>query len=777
MFEATLQLSFCAWSGHNVLVPGPAPRLLLRHVAPAAYAEALRVVDRSDVELDNLGASSNLSVTWRCITCGQQWDATPASRSRGGGCPACAWKRRGRSRAQAPHGSSVAELYPRVAAEFIRNLDRADMGTADLRVKSQQMCVWRCADCSHQWEATVANRTSGRGCTACANQSRATSRRTPTRTTGTAAQFATFPLVEFVANLTNPGLGLTDLRPSSVDRCQWRCSTCSHEWEASVTNRISKNSGCSKCGVTRSADSRSSAPRAQSLLSQHRGIAAEFVENMSRPKRGPDAMWPKSSALCRWRCQRGHEWVTTVAARVAGSGCASCGARGQSRLEFEVAELLQIATTATVKLDVPVRANGRTWRLDLEIPQASLLVDLDPHRWHTDAARDQRKVDALSAFTYVRIRPTTLPLLTGLTRTVPNNNFNAYTWALALRDLAEDAGLVWRTPSLDEQAEALTRAVARWHGTLQGKPARSVLDVAPHLADELIDNLTRPSTALAWLTPNAKDICRWRCQHCGHEWSSSIGSRAGRKSGCPACARERTSAAARVRSLAMPGGALVDKHSNIAAEFVTCLTQPQRTPSDLLPSSNLRCRWQCSDCGHQYDASPATRTRGRGCAPCARRRAGELRSVVHASKSLATQRPDLAADLMFVLNRNRSADSLALRSNLRARWKCVTCTHEWVTTISSRVAGTGCPACGRLRTAAARAKPGTEGSVATQLPTLAAEFLENLSHPGREPGEMALGSHDRCRWRCADCGHEWDTAMKNRARNSTGCPRCQRGSR
>lgn len=102
-------------------VPGPAPRALLRDSAPRAFSEALGVVGRPDIELATLGSGSNLSVRWRCSTCGHEWEAKPAARSKGRGCPECAWASRARSRAQAPAGRSVADLFPLIAAEFQSN--------------------------------------------------------------------------------------------------------------------------------------------------------------------------------------------------------------------------------------------------------------------------------------------------------------------------------------------------------------------------------------------------------------------------------------------------------------------------------------------------------------------------------------------------------------------------------------------------------------------------------------------------------------------------------
>lgn len=173
----------------------------------------------------------------------------------------------------------MAALFPEIAAEFAENLTRPDMRPDSLRVRAKQRCVWRCGQCGHKFEATVANRTLGRGCPKCANLRRAESSRQPTVTSGTAAERANFPLDEFVRNLTNPGRSLDHLRPNSTDRCDWRCSVCAHRWEAIIVNRVTQRSGCPTCAQLRGAEARSTAPPDRSLSALYPELAAELVEN------------------------------------------------------------------------------------------------------------------------------------------------------------------------------------------------------------------------------------------------------------------------------------------------------------------------------------------------------------------------------------------------------------------------------------------------------------------------------------------------------------------
>lgn len=52
-------------------------------------------------------------------------------------------------------------------------------------------------------------------------------------------------------------------------------------------------------------------------------------------------------------------------------------------------------------------------------------------------------------------------------------------------------------------------------------------------------------------------------------------------------------------------------------------------------------------------------------------------------------------------------------------------------------------------------------------PALAAEWADE-----RDILTVSIGSKYRALWRCAKCGHEWRTAVKNRSTVGTGCPAC-----
>lgn len=651
------------------------------------------------------------------------------------------------------------------------------MGPDDLRAKAKQQCRWACPVCDHVYEATVANRTAGRGCPSCANVSRSEGRRHRPEGAASAADLAVFSPEELVTNLTCPGRGLSEMRPNAVDRCVWQCASCGHEWEATVVNRVSKRSGCPVCSVGRVASARRRPPSGGSLRDRYPDIAAEFIECERLPGLGAGDFRPGSNALARWKCRRGHVWVTTIASRVAGAGCARCSGRGQSRLEFEVAELLRRTMAREVVLDQTVLAAGRRWRIDLYVPSLNLYMDLDPARWHQDNGRDQRKSDALVGLRYVRIRPRDLaPLRDVWVLTVPDRTMDPVGWAQALRPIILESGGEWRSLREQDVADALAAAAKRWRETLRGRPVRSAIDVRPALKGEWLANLTRPGVGLDWLPPSARDTCAWRCRTCGHSWDTSVASRAGQGSDCPKCAKQRTANRVRRASIAQDDRSLASAYPAISASFIRCIGDPSRSPETLMPSSNLRCEWMCPTCENSFVAAPGSRVRrpDGGCRVCGHAKVGRARSRSRPGESLGDQHPDVAKELVEIVNRpGWDAGAISSMSNLRARWRCSGCHTEWTAQISSRAAGSGCPVCSRQSGGRHRRRPTTGRSLKDLYPDIAARFHENLTHPGSAPEDLRPGSHDRCTWSCPACKCTYNRVVKNAVRQGIRCPECK----
>ena len=145
------------------------------------------------------------------------------------------------------------------------------------------------------------------------------------------------------------------------------------------------------------------------------------------------------------------------------------------------------------------------------------------------------------------------------------------------------------------------------------------------------------------------------------------------------------------------------------------------SPEKLTFGSNKNAWWKCKR-GHAWQAVICKRTNGNQCPFCANKRVlvgyndlptlfpdlarewdkeknkkVELLSVVPGKNDLATVRPDLAQEWHPSKNGNLTPDMVTAGSDLRVWWRCRSCGHEWQTSVSHRVSGTGCSRCYRER--------------------------------------------------------------------------------
>jgi hypothetical protein len=294
-----------------------------------------------------------------------------------------------------------------------------------------------------------------------------------------------------------------DLLSGSGARCRWRCSVCAREWVTTVANRTKRRSGCPDCACHRHLEIARARPAKSHPLSEtSQELVRDFAQNLSRPDRDSSSTPSGSHDRVLWRCRQGHEWEASARQRVKhGSQCPTCLAGlWTSRLEFEVAELVQLTTGLTVVLgpSYPRSDRAAKERVDLLVTGADVLVDLDPTRWHAPAdavERDARKLARLAGRRYVRVRPRNLGLLPpgcsdrrqqvvlpGGDETDPWMWTSAVVGALR----AFDDGVRSEQPTIEARTAARVRADARWRTLRSGLRTRSLLSAQPEVAGQFV---------------------------------------------------------------------------------------------------------------------------------------------------------------------------------------------------------------------------------------------------------------------------------------------------
>ena len=138
-------------------------------------------------------------------------------------------------------------------------------------------------------------------------------------------------------------------------------------------------------------------------------------------------------------------------------------------------------------------------------------------------------------------------------------------------------------------------------------------------------------------------------------------------------------------------------------------------PYQVTPGSGKKVWWRCSR-GHEWEASPNNRTKGRGCPYCAGKKASK-------ECNLAVKHPELTKEWHPTRNGDLTPDQVTPSSGKKVWWRCSQ-GHECEASPDGRAGGTGCPDCYNEKRGEILRKAALQlvGSLADRNPELAREW-------------------------------------------------------
>ena len=189
----------------------------------------------------------------------------------------------------------VAEWHP---------TKNGDLRPTDVTPWSKKDIWWVCAN-AHEWQATVAHRSSGQSCPYCAGQ----------RVSLEMSLGTNFPRVAQEWHPQKNGeLTSFHVMPKSSKKFWWICDK-GHEWRATPSNRV-KGSGCPYCAGRRPSPENNLATKDPNLTRQwhptkNRGLT-------------PFDVVPGNQKKVWWLCEYGHEWEDSPYNRRGSKSCPYC---------------------------------------------------------------------------------------------------------------------------------------------------------------------------------------------------------------------------------------------------------------------------------------------------------------------------------------------------------------------------------------------------------------------------------------------------------------------
>jgi superfamily II DNA or RNA helicase len=256
---------------------------------------------------DRVTAGSNKKAWWICSKgSDHEWEAIIGSRTRlDVGCPFCAGKNPSVT-------NSLANLYPEISKEW-HPTKNGTLTPHQVVAGSGKNVWWKCPNGpDHEWEGRIAHRGSGSGCPFCRGLKSSVTNSLANR----------YPEIAKEWHPTKNGTLTPDqVVAGSQKKAWWKCSHGSdHQWEAIIYSRVRGN-GCPFCSGKKVSVT-------NSLASLYPEIAKEWHPERNGKLTSAQVV-AGSNKTFWWKCIKAsdHEWKTSIAHRVEGTGCPFCSSR------------------------------------------------------------------------------------------------------------------------------------------------------------------------------------------------------------------------------------------------------------------------------------------------------------------------------------------------------------------------------------------------------------------------------------------------------------------
>lgn len=471
---------------------------------------------------------------------------------------------------------------------------------------------WRCSKCGYEWEASLSKRIGsekkkGTGCPYCA---------------GKVVVLGKNDLVSVAPDLllewdysANIGILPEMIYAGSGKKVWWRCSECGNNWQASIAHRVSGR-GCPKCGAEKRKHSWSETCARKNSIAVYRPDVLVMWDYEKNIQKGidPYKVSCTSQRVVFWKCDIcGYKWMAKPnLASKRHIYCPSCNKRGTSFPEQAIFYYVK-----KVFPDAINRFQGFERELDIYIPSKNIAIEYDGVAWHKgqknlekDNIKDrmcQSNNIKLFRFRDYELDPTESAIIINF---FERNNIDLNR---AIYDLL--SGLVCSkmipTVSIENDYEIINSQLRNVHGT------NNLMNKYPALVEEW--HVTKNAGLLpCHVQPGSIRKVWWRCKECGYEWKATINNRALHNSGCPAC-----SSNVFVKGLNdLKTWCLNNDKQKLIEEWCFQLNQKEGIDIETVArSSHIYAWWKCKECGNVWKALVSSRTSGRGCGICGRKRA------------------------------------------------------------------------------------------------------------------------------------------------------------
>lgn len=237
---------------------------------------------------------------------------------------------------------------------------------------SNKKFFWKCEK-GHEWIAVVSDRSRGTGCPVCSNRR---------LLTGFNDLRSRYPDIAAEWNDARNDRGSDEVVFGSTYKAWWICPR-HHEWKMSVVRRTTRHLSCPFCS------GQELLKGFNDLRTRRPDLASQWSD---RNEKKPDEVTSGSSLKAFWKCEKGHEWRSSICSRnFYNTECPECASKKfSSGPEKEVLEYVRSILDDDCEIVSDTRSVIPPHELDIYIPSRRTAIEFNGIYWHSEQAGKDR---------------------------------------------------------------------------------------------------------------------------------------------------------------------------------------------------------------------------------------------------------------------------------------------------------------------------------------------------------------------------------------------------
>ncbi len=553
---------------------------------------------------------------------------------------------------------------------------------------SHKKVWWKCSECGHEWKAEVKTRarTDGKatGCPICGRKRLSEYHATPIQ--GVNDFESNYPeLLKEWNYEKNKDLKPSQFLKKSGYKVWWKCSICGNEYKAEIRSKVLSGLGCPLCSRKRTGNINATPIQGvNDLPSVYPNILKEW--NYEKNENAPSTYMARSNKKVWWKCEYGHEWEASIVNRVKGRNCPIC--KKEYKVSYpEKAIFYYIKKYYSNALENYTTKELKNKELDIYIPELKTAIEYDGFLWHKNIEKDKAK-DTLcknNDITLIRVREKGLPKLESssiICEINPNRDNHEYLedcikWILNYLNLPLDKVNIEKD---NEKILTLMHLSRKKNSLLKSRLDINLMWDYEKNKDLTPDMFTIGSEKIVWA----------KCTSCGKSYQIKIKD----------LYKKNTTRCIDCSKIKYKKGIndFKTKYPKLALEY-----DYERNKEKLEDLSLSKRRnsfyWKCSECGHEWKASIASRINSSYCPKCASKVGIKTRinNYIQKHGSIKTNYPELAKEWNYEKNKDILPELTTCNNKKVVWWKCSKCGHEWEKSVALRTKGFGrCPNCNNI---------------------------------------------------------------------------------